>query len=153
WIWHVLRREAEAMIFPSTTAFLEGKPQPRDNTERLALLGVCRFKNRTRASARLYADAFTADPTLADNPRSRPRYYAARAAAQAGCGRGTDATGVEEIERAHWRKQTQEWLRADLAAWVRLLDSNPAARGDAWKALTLWRVDPDLACVRDLGEL
>src|SRR5262249_24532292 len=53
WIWHVLRREAETLIFPSITAFLEGKHQPRDNTERLAFLGTCRFKNRTRASARL----------------------------------------------------------------------------------------------------
>ena len=153
WIWHVLRREAEAMIFPSTTAFLEGKHQPRDNTERLALFGVCRFKNRTCASARLYADAFAADPPLAEDPRSRQRYNAARAAAQAGCGRGTDAAGVEKTERARWLKQAQEWLRADLAAWVRLLDSNPAARGDVWKALTLWRVDPDLACVRDSGNL
>jgi serine/threonine-protein kinase len=153
WIWHVLRREAEALIFPTTAAFLAGKHRPRDNSERLALLGVCRFKNRTLASARLYADAFAADPTLAEDPRSRQRYHAARAAAQAGCGRGTDAAGVEEWERAHWRNQAREWLRADLAAWARLLDSNPAARGDLWKALTLWRVDPDLACVRDPGEL
>src|SRR5262249_56059390 len=78
WIWHVLRREAEALIFPGTAAFLEGKRQPQDNTERLALLGVCRFNNRTRASARLYADAFAADPTLTVDPRARQRYYAAR---------------------------------------------------------------------------
>jgi serine/threonine-protein kinase len=149
----VLRREAEALIFPSTGAFLEGKHQPRDNTERLALLGVCRFKNRTRAAARLYAEAFAVDPTLAEDPRSRQRYHAARATVQAGCGGGTDTAAVEETERAHWLEQAREWLRADLAAWVRLLDSNPAARGDLWKALTLWRVDPDLACVRDPGEL
>jgi serine/threonine-protein kinase len=153
WIWHVLRREAEAMIFPNTVAFLEGKHQPRDNTERLALLGVCQFKNRTCASARLYAEAFAADPTLADDPRSRQRYQAARAAAQAGCGRGTDAVRVEETERAQWRRQAREWLRADLAGWGQLLDSNPDVRGDAWKALTLWQVGPDLACVRDPGEL
>jgi serine/threonine-protein kinase len=60
----VLRREAEAMIFPNTAAFSEGKHQPRDNTERLALLGVCRFKNRTRASARLYADARSCSPAM-----------------------------------------------------------------------------------------
>ena len=109
--------------------------------------------NRTRASACLYADAFAADPTLADDPRSRQRYWAARAAAQAGCGRGTDAAGVEETERSHWLKQAREWLQADLAAWVQLLDRNPAAHDDARKALTLWRVDPDLACVRDPSEL
>jgi serine/threonine-protein kinase len=67
WLWHVLRREAEALIFPNTAAFLEGKYEPRDNTERLALLGICRFKNRTCAAARLYAEAFAADATLADD--------------------------------------------------------------------------------------
>src|SRR4029077_8093047 len=96
WIWHVLRREAEAMIFPNTAAFLEGKWEPRDNTERLALLGVCQFNNRTRASAPLYADAFAADSTLADDSRFDHRYNAARWAALAGCGHGTDSTGLGE---------------------------------------------------------
>jgi serine/threonine-protein kinase len=154
WLWHVLRREAEALILPNTAAFLEGKYEPRDNTERLALLGVCRFKNLTRASARLYADAFAEDATLADDTRLSHRYNAACAAARAGCGQGTDAAGVEEAERARWLKQAREWLRADLAAWVRLLDTDPAtARGVVRKALTRWREDPDLACVREPGEL
>src|SRR5262249_7758776 len=140
-------------IFPSRAAFLEGKHQPRDSTERLALLGVCRFQNRTCASARLYADAFAADPTLSDDPRSRHRYNAARAAAQVGCGRGTDAAGVDEPERARWRRQAREWLRGDLGAWVRVLGCNPAAPGAALKALQLRQVDPGLAWVRDRGGL
>jgi serine/threonine-protein kinase len=154
WIWHVLRREAEAMIFPNTAAFLKGKYEPRDNTERLALLGVCRFKDRTRALARLYADAFAADSTLADDPRLGHRYNAACAAARAGCRWGTDAEGpgVGETERGLWLKQAREWLRADLAAWSRAL-ADPAARGVVRKALTRWREDPDLACVRDPSEL
>jgi serine/threonine-protein kinase len=154
WIWHALRREAEAMIFPNTAAFLEGRYEPRDNTERLALLGVCRFKDRTGASARLYADAFRADPKLADDPRSSHRYNAACAAARAACGRGTDAAGVTETERAHWLKQAREWLRADLAAWARAFDADPkAARADVRKALTRWQKGPDLAYVREPGEL
>src|SRR5262249_23869589 len=96
WLWHVLRRGAEALVFPKTAAFLEGKHQPRDNTERLALLGVCRFKNRTYASARLYADAFAADATQADDSRLNHLYNAARAAAQAGCGQGADVTDLGE---------------------------------------------------------
>ena len=51
---HVLRREAEAMILPNLPAFLDGKYRPQDNDERLALLGVCQFTNRTCAAARLY---------------------------------------------------------------------------------------------------
>src|SRR5262249_9689730 len=48
-IFHILRREAESTILPNLPAFLEGKYQPQDNDERLALLGVCQFTNRTRA--------------------------------------------------------------------------------------------------------
>jgi serine/threonine-protein kinase len=154
WLWHVLRREAENLIFPNTAAFLDGKYQPRDNTERLALLGVCRFKNRTSASARLYADAFAADPTLAGEPRFNHRYNAARSAAMAGCGQGEDAKGLGETERKRWRDQAREWLQADLAARVHAFDADPtAARAGVRQALTDWREDPDLACVRDPGEL
>src|SRR5262249_46005919 len=110
WLWHVLRREAEAMIFPNTAAFLDGDYEPRDNTERLALLGVCSFQNRTLASARLYADAFKADATLADDLRLNHRFRAARSAALAGCGQGADAACLEETERKRWRDQAREWL-------------------------------------------
>jgi serine/threonine-protein kinase len=154
WLWHVLRREAETVVLPNTAAFLEGKYEPHDNTERLALLGVCRFKNRTYSSARLYADALAADPRLADDLGLNHRYHAARAAALVGCGRGADADGVDETERAGWRRQARDWLRADLTARVRLLDENSAAvRGDVRRALTNWKEDPELACVRDPGEL
>src|SRR5262249_22499091 len=90
---HVLRREAEAMILPNLRAFLDGQYRPQDNDERLALLGVCQFTNRTQAMARLYADAFAADPGLAEDLGAGHRYKAARAAAQAGCGRGVGAGG------------------------------------------------------------
>jgi serine/threonine-protein kinase len=154
WLWHVLRREAEALIFPNVAAFLEGKYEPRDNTERLALLGVCSFKNRTCASARLYVDAFAADATLADDPRFDHRHNAARSAARAGYGQGEDATGLNETEKKRWRDQARNWLQADLAARVHAFDADPtAARSGVRKALTRWREDPELACLRDPGEL
>jgi tetratricopeptide (TPR) repeat protein len=40
WIRHVLRREAEDLILPNLPAFLDGKYQPLDNDERLALLAA-----------------------------------------------------------------------------------------------------------------
>jgi serine/threonine-protein kinase len=154
WVWHVVRREAETLIFPDTAAFLEGKYEPHDNTERLALLGVCRFKNRSVALARLYADVFAADPTLAEDLWTTHRYNAARAAAQSGCGQGVDARGLKEQERKRWCDQAREWLRADLRARVRAFDANPTeARDGVHKTLTRWREDPELACVRDPGEL
>jgi len=154
WTCHTLLREAARVILPDLPAFLDGKYQPKDNDERLALVGICRSLGRYRAAARLYADAFVSAPPLADDLVARHRYLAAWAAAQAGCGRGTDAAGVEGTERARWRRQAREWLRAELAAWVRVLDFDPEARrGVVRKALIHLREDPGLACVRGPGEL
>jgi serine/threonine-protein kinase len=74
---HSLRREAESIILPNLPAFMDGKYQPQDNDERLALLGACQFMNRTRAMALLYADAFAAAPSLADDLGAGHRYNAA----------------------------------------------------------------------------
>jgi serine/threonine-protein kinase len=153
WLAHVLRREAEGLILSNLPAFLARTYEPQDDDERLALLGVCQFTNRTLALARLYADAFAADPRLADNPATGHRLRAARAAALVSCGSGSDATGLGEQDRCRWRKQAREWLRAELAAWERSLDSGPAARFWAGRALTPWRADPDLAGLRAPSEL
>jgi serine/threonine-protein kinase len=150
WIWHVLRREAESMIFPHIAAFLEGRYQPHDNTERLALLGVCQFKNLNLASARLYADAFAADPKLADDPDVSHRYNAACAAALVGCGGGADGGALSQAQRARWRKQARAWLQAELAAWAKKLDRSTAANHVlVRKTLTHWQIDPDLAGLRE----
>jgi serine/threonine-protein kinase len=149
WFFHVLRREAESLMLPNLQAILDGTCQPQDNDERLALLGVCQFTNRSVALARLYSDAFDADRHLAEDLGAGHRFKAARAAALAGCGRGEDAAGVGEVERARWRQQARQWLRADLAAWDKALNSAPDARTRARVALTGWQVDPDLAGLRE----
>jgi serine/threonine-protein kinase len=152
WSSHVLRREAEALILPNLAAFLDGKYQPQDNNERLALLGAGQFANRPRALARLYADAFAADPGLAEDLAAGHRYRAARAAALAGCGRGADAAGLGEAEAKRWRDQARRWLRADLTAWDKASASAPTTR-QLRQTLTGWRDDPDLADLRQLGAL
>jgi serine/threonine-protein kinase len=154
WISHLVRREAEALIVPSLPAFLEGKYEPQDNDERLALLGVCQFKGLHATAAQLYTQCFAAEPWLVNDLKPGTRYLAARAAAQAGCGRGSDASGVNPTKQARLRTQALAWLRADLAARVRWLDSPSAAhREEVRKALTQWKEEPDLACVRDSAEL
>jgi serine/threonine-protein kinase len=154
WICHILRREAEGMILPNLPAFLDGKYQPKDNDERLASLGACQFTNRSRAVARLYADAFAASLQLADDLGAGHRYNAARAAARAGCGHGEDAPGLAEADGKQWRDQARQWLRAELAARVRCLDADPtAARLGVREALTRWQKEPDLAGLREPGEL
>jgi serine/threonine-protein kinase len=150
WIIHVLRREAERMIVPNLPAFLEGKYQPQNDEERLALLGVCQFTNRSVALARLYAEAFRSDPLLAEDIRSGHRFNAACAAALAGWGRGEEGARLSQEEQTRWRKQARAWLRLDLAAWARRMDGGATTdRALVRQRLTAWRDDPDLAGLRE----
>jgi tetratricopeptide (TPR) repeat protein len=154
WIFHVLRREAESLILPDLPAFLEGKHQPRDNDERLALLGVCQFTNRHDLMAYLYAEAFATDSRLTDDLRAGHRYKAAREASLTGCGGDEDSARLAEPERRRWREQARQWLRADLANWAKVLDDNPTTAPSVIQAtLTAWRSDPDLTGLRDPAEL
>jgi eukaryotic-like serine/threonine-protein kinase len=176
WIAHILRREAEALILPNLSPFLRGDYQPRDNDERLALVGICQFQRRGATAARLFADAFAADPALAQQlnsacraratlgdkqPVSRMeelytecRYPAARCAILAECGLGADAAKLTTAEQARWRKQAIEWLRADLAMWAQIRDSGSrAACALVGKVLARWESDPDLTGLRDPGAL
>ena len=155
WICHVLRREAESLILPELAAFLEGKHRPRDNDERLALLGVCQFSNRNLAAARLYADAFAADPSLAvKNVGVGHRATAARFAAQAGCGHGEDVSKLGEEERSRWRAQARRWLRADLEVFNNYRPANPTEfREGLHGTLTSWLKEPYLDGLREPTEL
>jgi serine/threonine-protein kinase len=147
---HSLRREAEAIILPNLPAFLDGKYRPQSNDERLALLAVCQFTSRTCAAARLYADAFAADPRLAEDLGAGHRFNAARAAALATCGVGVDASRLSTVERTPWRRQVLDWLRAELAASDKLLEAKTAPSRDlARKVLANWKSDPDMSGLRD----
>jgi serine/threonine-protein kinase len=151
---HVLRREAEVMILPNLPGFLDGTYRPHNNDERLALLGVCQYTNRTCAAARLYSDAFAADPSLAEDLRASHRFNAARAAALAGGGLGLDASKLSLVERAPWRGQARDWLRAELASCARLEEANSGTyRVLVRKILTNWKTDPDLAGLREPSAL
>ena len=173
WVSHVLRREAEAMILSHLAEFLQGEHQPADNDERLALLGICQSQGLARASARLYADAFAADPALADELNAdclrratqgskfiagdrldafnaTCRYLAARCAALAGGGLGKDGANLDALQRRHWRKQALAWLEDDLAMWTKTLDGDsPRARSIAKELFIHWQSAPELAGLRE----
>ena len=154
WIWHIVRREAERLILPDLPALRDGTRQPRDNDERLAMLGGLVFANRFHDSTSLCRDAFAADPRLMQDLGAAHRYNAARWAAMAGCGHGAKGSSLGEPDRTKWRVQAREWLRADLAARKGAFDTDPTAASlGVRQALTRWRKEPDLACVRDPGEL
>jgi serine/threonine-protein kinase len=174
WVSHVLRREAEALILPDLPAFFRGEYAPRDNDERLALVGACQSRGAYRAAAQLFEKAFATDPTLADRLTAEcldraagegqpdraealgtdSRFVAARCAALAAGGRGTDAAGAGESERAHWRQRACEWLRADLTALVELRKRDPDRTSTLVnEALALWLDAPDFAPLRDSSAL
>jgi tetratricopeptide (TPR) repeat protein len=129
-------------------ALLAGKSKPASPAERIELAGLCCLKRFHRGAARFYAEAFAAEPKLADELDAH-RYNAACAAALAGCGQGRDARGLDDKERARLHKQGLAWLRADLEAWGRLLDMAPDPAGPAAaRALQHWLADADFAGVR-----
>jgi serine/threonine protein kinase/Flp pilus assembly protein TadD len=130
---------------------LQGKDQPEDAAQRIAFGLLCQlYRKQYTAAARFYADAFAADPALAEKlGETGSRYDAACAAALASCGQGEDAKSLDDKERARLRRQALDWLRADLAAWQRLLEKDPdKARADAAQQLGHWLKDTDFAGVR-----
>jgi serine/threonine-protein kinase len=137
-------------------AFLRGTRRPSGPGEQVELAYICRHpaKRLYAASARYYADAFAAQRALAENLFVPHRYNAACSAALAGAGRGEDAGRLDCKVRIRLRRQALDWLRADLAAWAKLVNTdNPQACAAAVRILTHWERDPDLEGVRDTGAL
>jgi tetratricopeptide (TPR) repeat protein len=133
-------------------AVLKGQAQPASPAERLELAALCQLpaKRQYGAATRLYAEAFVAQPRLADDLVRQPRYDAACCAALAGCGLGNDAATLDAKERARCRQQALAWLRADLEAWrKRLADAKAPVRQPMRQTLRHWQKDSDLAGVRE----
>jgi serine/threonine-protein kinase len=146
--------ERQASLAARLPAVLAGKAKPVDATETLGFAQLCYEKKLHGAAARLWAEVFQAQPKLADDMQAQHRYNAACAAALAGCGQGKDEPPPDEATKARWRKQAPEWLRADLAAWSKLLASSPPeTRQSIPQTLQHWKADPDLAGLRDEAAL
>jgi hypothetical protein len=145
-------RDAErlAALDHKLPAVLKGEARPAGAAEWLEFARFCKSTNRHAGAARLYADAFAADPKLADDLRAAHRYDAACCAALAAAGQGTDAPQPGDKERARLRGQALAWLRADFALWQKQADSVKAdSRAAAQRALRHWQQDNDLAGARD----
>jgi serine/threonine-protein kinase len=133
---------------------LKGQDQPANPAEGIDFATLCYQKGLHRASARLYAAALKANPKLGDDRQAQHAYNAACVAALAGRGQGHDDPPPDEAARAGLRKQSLDWLKAELAAWGRILDGNESkAREEVAKTLEHWKVDTDLVGVRDSGAL
>jgi hypothetical protein len=135
-------------------ALLRGEAKPADTVERLFFAQVCQYKHFYATSARLYAEVFDEKPTWAEPRQGGHRYSAACCAARAGCGQGNDAARLDEKARARWRRQAQQWLRADLATYAeRLLSDSPLTRAEVRRKLHRWLTDPHLEGVRSAAAI
>jgi tetratricopeptide (TPR) repeat protein len=126
-------------------AFLGGEDRLRTPEQRVEWADFAhRYKRRHALAARLYSEAFTARPELtADH-----RYWAARAAAWAGVGKGDDAP-PDGPERVRLRKQALGWLRADLAELAaRAKGADPDDRREALFTLGAWEREYDFTDFR-----
>jgi serine/threonine-protein kinase len=130
------------------SAVLRGdEAQPADPADRLGLAEVAARKRRYAVAARLYAQS-PGD----QGPTGPQRYHAACAAALAGCGKGTDEVGPSE--RARWRQQALEWLRAEFKVMSPRLAAGVASLREQTRRILLhWQSDPRLAGVRDSASL
>jgi Flp pilus assembly protein TadD/tRNA A-37 threonylcarbamoyl transferase component Bud32 len=152
---YLVRLEKVAALQSKLPAYREGKYSPRDNAERLLLAQLCGVKKFHHAAARLYAEVFVAEPGLADNRvlannrAAAYRYDAACSAALAGFGQGEDAKTLGDGQRARWRQQALDWLRADLMRWEQEMETAKLWVPDAVRnELKKWQRDKDLAVVR-----
>ncbi len=146
--------ERMAALVARLPALLKGEDRPKDGAERLTLAQVCYDTKRYAAAARLWAEALAAEPKLGDDRRAQHRYSAACSASLAAAGQGADDPRPDDAARARLRGQALEWLKAERAAWARMLDAGDAqARPTVRQTLEHWYVDTDLAGVRDAGAL
>jgi Tfp pilus assembly protein PilF len=135
-------------------AILRGEDKPASARESLDVAQMCVHKKMNAAAARFWATAFAADAKLADDLQAGHRYNAACYAALAAAGQGEDAAKLDDKERARLRKQALDWLRADLAAYAKLLETGPPpARALVQRQMRHWQKDSDLAGIRDAAAL
>jgi len=154
WIYHALRRQAEAMILPNLPGVVQKNAQPKSNNERLAMLGYCQFEGYWSTAARYYAEAFAAEPKLAEDRNLNTCYRAACCAFLAGSKRTDDGRRSSESERSHWRKQARAWLEADLLSLRKQAVSREApVREVVIRKLTEWQADPALDDLHDPAAL
>jgi tetratricopeptide (TPR) repeat protein/tRNA A-37 threonylcarbamoyl transferase component Bud32 len=132
-------------------AFLKGEATPQDPKELLALADVCHKTSRHASAVRFATEAFLETPSLGNDLAKGYRYHAASSASMAGTGQGKDDPAPDPAARVKLREKALAWLKADLAAWGKVLDggNKPARRKALSKTLIHWKEDMNLSGIRD----
>jgi tetratricopeptide (TPR) repeat protein len=131
------------------SGFLIGATKPASSSERIELAQLCLYKQLNRAAVRFFEEGFAGQPGLAEDLWPSNRYDAACAAVLAAAGHGKDADKLDGQERARLRRQALDWLRADLAQWIKQMENgSPEIHSRIQETLAHWQKDRDLATVR-----
>ncbi len=146
----VAKAERLAALADRLPAVLAGTDRSADGAERLAFAQMAYNAKRHATAARLWSEALAADPRLGEDRQAGHRYAAACAAALAAAGRSEGEPPPDAEAKAELRHKALDWLRAELTAWSKVLDSGDAkARATVAPMLRHWKEDSDLAGVRD----
>ncbi len=135
-------------------AIVSGEDKPRDNAERLGFAQMAYKQKHFAVAHRLWSEALESDPKLGDNRRAQHRYNAACAATLVAAGQDKRGTPPDDAAKVKLRRQALDWLKAELAAWGKLLESGPPqARPAIVEVLSHWKQDSDVAGIRDAEAL
>jgi tetratricopeptide (TPR) repeat protein len=131
-------------------AVLRGEAKPADVVERNCVAMVAGVKHKKyAAAARLFAESFAADPLRANDVAMGGRYRGACFALRAGTGGAEKEAALKDEDKAQFRQQALDWLRADLAAWKRIYQSAlPTGRTFPVFRVRLLLKDPALESMR-----
>src|SRR5262249_2009518 len=133
-------------------AVLRGKEKASAD-DLLQMAEMCgKLKRQYRWAARLYQDAFEAEPRFLQDPLHLHR--AAVAVALAAAGRGEPATKLKDEEKATLRRQARVLLDTELRVYANgMAKDKLTAFLQAAENLPRWQRDPALAGVREAREL
>jgi len=139
----------QQVLAPRLPAVLRGADRPARAADWLDFAYVCDNRKLHAAAARMFAEAFKADPALANDREGLNRYRAACAAALAARGKGEDVPAPDQGARLSLLSLALGWLEEERAAWESRLPGGSASdRARIVRTLVQWKYDPDLAGLR-----
>ena len=135
-------------------AVLKGMDQPRDAAERLAFARMAYDRESFGTAARLWAEAFAADPKLGSDREAQRLYHAARAAILAADGKGKDEPAPDNAAKARLRAQALDWLKTELATFASVIGRAPPGQKTVLiRTVEDWKSTPEMAGIRDAEAL
>jgi len=149
WMYHVLRREAERLVFPNLDRMVGGESEPDDDDARRALLAACEAADRLGRCARLWT-AILASRNLTQEDVAE---HAVRSLVLAGCGAGADARECADVDRASWRALGLKILKDRLDDLENRARSGTEAREAVRKTVKGWETAREFEPVRDASML